>query len=49
MFREDEMNENNDGTYRALNKDGIRISYKIEPKEILISRIVHSNQEPKLF
>lgn len=49
MFREDELKENNDGTYRVFNKDSIRISYKIEPKEIFIARLVHASQEPNLY
>jgi len=49
MFREDELKENNDGTYRVFNKDSIRVSYKIEPKEIFIARVVHSSQEPNLY
>ncbi len=49
MFREDELKENNNGTYRVFNKDSIRVSYKIEPKEIFIIRVVHSSQEPNLF
>ena len=49
MFREDEWKEKNNGTYRVFNKDSIRVSYKIEPKEIFIARVVHSSQEPNLF
>ncbi len=49
MFREDELKENNDSSYRVFNKDGIRLSYKIEPKEIFIARVVHSSQEPHLY
>ena len=49
MFREDELKENNDGSFRVFNKDNIRVSYKIEPKEILIIRIMHSKQEPELY
>jgi len=49
MFREDELRENNDGTYRVFNNSRIRISYKIEPNEILIARIVHASQEPNIF
>jgi plasmid stabilization system protein ParE len=49
MFREDELRENNDGKYRVFNKDNIRVTYKIEPKEILIVRVVHSSQEPNFF
>ena len=49
MFREDELKENNDGTYRVFNKDSVRISYKIEPKEIFIARVVHSSQEPDFY
>jgi plasmid stabilization system protein ParE len=49
MFREDELKENNDATYRVFTKDRIRISYKIEPKDILIARVVHSSQEPNNY
>ena len=49
MFREDELKEDNDGTYRVFNRDSIRVSYKIEPKEIFIARVVHSSQEPDLY
>ena len=49
MFREDELKENNDGTYRVFTKDSIRVSYKIESKEIFIARIVHSSQEPDFY
>lgn len=48
MFRVDELKEKNDGTYRVFTKDSIRVSYKIEPKEIFIVRVVHSKQEPNL-
>jgi plasmid stabilization system protein ParE len=49
MFRVDELKENNDGTYRVFNTDSIRVSYKIEPKEIFIARVVHSSQESNLY
>lgn len=49
MYREDELKKNNDGTYRVLNKDGIRISYKIEQRAIIISRVRHSSQEPFIY
>ncbi len=49
MFREDELRENNDGTHRVFNNSSIRVSYKIEPFEIFIVRVVYSNQEPNLF
>lgn len=49
MHRADELKENNDGTYRVFNKDNIRVSYKIQPKQILIVHLVHSSQEPNLF
>jgi plasmid stabilization system protein ParE len=49
MFREDELKVNNDGTYRVFNNDSIRVSYKVEPKEIFIARVVHSSQEPNFF
>ena len=49
MYREDELKENNDGNYRVFNRDSIRVSYKIEPKEIFIARVVHSSQEPNFY
>jgi plasmid stabilization system protein ParE len=49
MFIEDELKENNDGTYRVFTKDSIRISYKIELKDILITRVVHSSREPNTY
>jgi plasmid stabilization system protein ParE len=49
MFRVDDLKENNDGTYRVFNKDSIRVTYKIEPKEIFIARVVHASQEPNLY
>jgi plasmid stabilization system protein ParE len=49
MFREDELKEDNDGSYRVFNRDSIRVSYKIEPAEVFIVRVVHSSQEPNLF
>jgi len=49
MFREDELKDNNDGSYRVFNKDNIRVSYKIETKKIFITRVTHSSKEPKSF
>lgn len=49
MHREDELKENNDGTYRVFTKDSIRVSYKIEPQAIFIARVVHSKQEPNNY
>ena len=49
IHREDELKANNDGSYRVFTKDNIRVSYKIEPKEILIARVVHSSQEPNHY
>lgn len=46
MYREDELKSDNDGTFRVFNQDRIRVSYKIEPKVIIIARVRHSNQEP---
>ena len=46
MYREDELKRDNDGTYRVFNRESFRVSYKIEPKVIIIARIRHSSQEP---
>jgi plasmid stabilization system protein ParE len=46
MYRADELKNNNDGTYRVFNRDSIRVSYKIEPNIIIITRVRHSSQEP---
>ena len=49
MFREDELKTPNDGTFRVFSKNNIRVSYKIEPKAILIARVRHSSQEPIVY
>ena len=46
MYREDELKNNNDGTYRVFNRDSIRVSYKTEATVIIITRVKHSSQEP---
>jgi len=46
MYREDELKSNNDGTYRVFSRDSIRVSYKIEPDAIIITRFRHSSQDP---
>lgn len=46
IYREDELKRDNDGTYRVFNLHSIRVSYKIEPKAIIILRVKHSSQEP---
>lgn len=49
MFREDELKENNDGTYRVFNKDSIRVSYKIEANTIFIVKVIHTSKETRLY
>ncbi len=49
IYRIDELKKENDGSFRVLNKDSIRISYKIEDSAIIIARIVHSSQMPKTY
>lgn len=46
IYRADELKKDNDGTYRVFNRDGIRVSYKIDPTIIIIARVRHSKQDP---
>lgn len=47
-FREDELKENNDGSYRVCFVYLYRITYKVKDSGIYILRIRHCGQEPLL-
>jgi plasmid stabilization system protein ParE len=46
MFKEDDLKIRNDGSFRVVFQDRIRITYRITPKEIRIERVRHTSQEP---
>lgn len=46
MFKQDELKSRNDGSFRVLIQDRIRVSYRITPDTIRIERVKHSSQEP---
>jgi plasmid stabilization system protein ParE len=46
VYRNDELKKGNDGSFRVFHRDSIRVSYKIEPTNIIIARVRHSSQEP---
>jgi plasmid stabilization system protein ParE len=46
MFKEDDLKIRNDGSFRVVFQDRIRITYRIKPKEIRIERVRHTSQEP---
>lgn len=48
-FPKDVFKINNDGSYRALEKFSLRITYKVTPLEINILRVRHVKREPKNF
>lgn len=49
MFKMDDWKYNNDGSFRIFVKDRIRVSYKIEHKIIIITKVSHTSQEPSIY
>ncbi len=45
----DKYKKGNPGNYRAFELHRYRISYLVKPSEIIIARVRHTSQEPKLY
>ena len=45
----DKYKKGNPGNYRAFELHRYRISYLVKPSDIIIARVRHTSQEPKLY
>ncbi len=49
MFEADRFKIKNDGSYRAFTEYDFRVTYKVKPTEIIILKVIHTSQKPRLY
>ncbi len=48
-YKLDQYKKNNTGNYRAFEHKKIRVSYKIQEKQVIIVRVRHANRKPAKY
>ncbi len=49
LYPPDKYKNDNKGNFRAFELHRYRISYLVKPTEIIITRVRHTSQEPKMY